>query len=443
VVKLYTHSAVTTVQGVADALTTLGLLTASTITSGGIVGISDSLGLYSYYSTFSSAMSAATSGQTIELFSDINETTNTTINLKNGVNINGNNHTYTLITTGTSNCFQDAGVAVNCSISNITIKRLGGTASSTNTLCLYITGASIVKCYSTKLVGGTTNMRCLTINNASAQVFGVYAEGYNPCITVTNGQLYDSTAKSLGGSGIQVEANGTAIKCTSYGLGADGLVSAGKIIDCVGYGSVNNGITVSAGLIQNCTGYGGGGSGLYLNALSIVALDSTGYSVGGVGILTTSTINIGLKGYSTVGYGIYLINGVLTDCIGYSTAAAGIRMENSGASISELRSCKAISTTAVAISQFNLTSGSKIFNTEAISRWNNAAGHGIALSGNNTQIVQCTVEVTNSSANCLFGVGSVSSKFANNAFAGSLTAVTSNITQSIVNTHDAQGNILI
>jgi hypothetical protein len=418
-------------------------VTGFSTSSYGIVGISNSSGLYTYYPTFGSAMSASTSGQTIELFSDINETTNTTINLKNGVNINGNNHTYTLITTGTSNCFQDAGVAVNCSISNITIKRLGGTASSTNTLCLYITGASIVKCYSTKLVGGTTNMRCLTINNASAQVFGIYAEGYNPCITVTNGQLYDSTAKSLGGSGIQVDTNGTAIKCVSYGLGADGLVSAGKIIDCIGYGSVNNGITVSTGLIQNCTGYGGGGSGLYLNGTSIVALDSTGYSVGGVGILTTSSINIGLKGYSTVGYGIYLINGVLTDSTGYSTAAAGIRMENSGASISELRSCKAISTTAVAISQFNLTSGSKIFNTEAISRWNNVAGHGIALSGNNTQIVQCTVEVTNSSANCLFGVGAVSSKFANNAFAGSLTAVTSNITQSIVNTHDAQGNILI
>ena len=91
----------------------------------------------------------------------------------------------------------------------------------------------------------------------------------------------------------------------------------------------------------------------------------------------------------------------------------------------------------------NTTSGSKIYNTEIISKWNNASGHGIILSGNNTQVVQCTIEVTNSSANCLFGLGPLTTKYANNAFAGSLTAVTSNITQGMVNTHDAQGNILI
>lgn len=449
IVKLYTQPAVTSAQGIADALTNLGLLTGSslivTASTPGPIGIANSTGSYIYYTSFSASMAAAPTGSTVEFFADITETGSITVNLRNDININGNGHTYTLNTAGTASCIIDNGVAVNCSISNITFKRLGGTASSTNTLCMHITGASIIKAYGTKLIGGATNMRCLTINNLAAQVFGVYAEGYNPSITVTNGQLYDSTAKSLAGTGIIVETNGTAIKCVSFGLGADGLVSSGNIIDCVGYGSVNNGITVSAGLIQNCTGYGGGGFGLSINGASIVAINSTGYSPSTGGVFTTSTRAIGLKGYSTSGRGIYLINGVLTDCIGYSTANHGIYIENSGATISELRSCKAISTAAAAIYQNNLTSGCKIYNTEAISRWSNASGHGIIVSGSNTEIVQCVIETTSPLANCIFPTGSsaITVKYANNVMRGANVAVNANIVQGMINTQDNQGNIII
>ena len=424
------------------SLTGANVTSAITIPSG-IFGIANTSGVYTYYATFTLAMAAAVSGQTIEMFADVTETTNISINLKDGVNINGNGHTYTLNVAGTANCIQDNAAAVNCSISNIIIKRLGGTASSVNTLCMYITGATIIKCYSTKLIGGATNMRCLTINNAGAQIFGVYAEGYNPCITVTNGQLYDTTARSLNGGGITVEANGTAIKCVGYGYGADGLVSQGKIIDCVGYGALNRGITASSGLIQNCTGYGGGDVGISIGSAA-VAINSTGYSTAGAGILIQSnTTNIGLKGYSTASYGIYNINSVLNNCNGYSTANAGIRMENAGATIAELRSCQAIATTAVAISQANLTSGCKIINTEAICRWNNAAGHGITILGNNTQVIQCVVEVTNASANCLNAASALTTKYAHNAFGVSTTPINANITQGMLNTNDLQGNITI
>ena len=417
-------------------------VTGFSTSSYGIIGVSNSSGLYTYYSTFGSAMSAATSGQTIELFSDINESTNTTINLKNGVNINGNNHTYTLITTGTSNCFQDAGVAVNCSISNIIIKRLGGTASSTDTLCLYITGASNIKAYGTKLIGGTTNMRCLTINNASAEVFGIYAEGYNPTITVTNGTLNDSTAKSLNGGGISVGASGKIVKCIGYGVNVGGVVNAGLAIDSFGYDSGVQGFS-NNGTAINCTGWSNG-SGGFICDVSSTSINCNGYSTANYGFGVNGATNVvSCKGYSTSNVGLSIVNGVLYDCLGFSTASNGIYAINAGATITELRSCKSISTSAAAINMANTTSGSKIYNTEIISKWNNASGHGIILSGNNTQVVQCTIEVTNSSANCLFGLGPLTTKYANNAFAGSLTAVTSNITQGMVNTHDAQGNILI
>jgi hypothetical protein len=118
-------------------------------------------------------------------------------------------------------------------------------------------------------------------------------------------------------------------------------------------------------------------------------------------------------------------------------------MDNSGATIGELRSCKAVSTAAPAIRQSNLTSGCKIYNTEAISRWNNVGGHGITVYGNNTEIVQCTIETTNTSANCISGSSALTVKYANNAFKGATVAVTPNITQGMINTHDNQGNIII
>lgn len=446
IVKLYAQAPVTSSQGIADALTNLGLLTGSSTifaSSGGPIGIANTSGSYTYYTSFSASMAAATAGSTVELFADITETSSVSINLKNGVNINGNGHTYTLNTAGTASCIQDNGVAVSCSISNITFTRLGGTASSTNTLCMYITGASIIKAYGTKLIGGATNMRCLTINNSGAQVFGIYAEGYNPTITVTAGQLLNSTGKSIAGQGIFVDTNGTAIDCTGYGYNSAGIQSAGKLIKCVGVDPQLIGINSSAGIVQDCTGYGMGGAGIYINSLTTVAINSTGYSTGGSGVFTVSPFTLGVKGYSTAGFGIYATNGILTDCLGYSTTTNGIYMDNSGATISELRSCKAISTAASAISQNNLTSGCKIYNTEAISRWNTSGGHGIVVYGNNTEIAQCTIETTNTSANCISGSSALTVKYANNVFKGATVAITPNITQGMINTHDNQGNIII
>ena len=409
----------------------------------GPIGIANTSGVYTYYTTLTLAMNAATSGQTIELFSDITETGNVSINLKDGVNINGNGHTYTLNSSSTANCIQDNGSAVNCSISNIIFKRLGGTASSTNTLCMYITGASIIKAIGTKLIGGATSMRCLTINNASAQVFGIYAEGYNPTITVTNGQLLDSTSKSFNGQGIYVEANGTAISCIGYGNNSAGIFSAGKILKCVGIDSGLIGINSTGGVIQDCTGYGMGGAGIYINSVTTVTTNSTGYSTAGVGVLSASPYTFGVKGYSTASFGIYLINGVLVNCLGFSTANYGIYMENSGNTISELRSCQAISTASAAIYQNNTIHNSKIIKTEAICRWNNASGHAIRLVGNNTQIVQCVCEVTNNSGNGIYAASALNAKIAHTAFIGSNTAIHANVTQTEANLQDLQGNILI
>jgi hypothetical protein len=94
-------------------------------------------------------------------------------------------------------------------------------------------------------------------------------------------------------------------------------------------------------------------------------------------------------------------------------------------------------TTAIVMVNFKNAFGNTI-----ISTYNNAAGHAVTplavsvLSNN-------TLMVTNASANCIYNAGAVSSKWANNTFVGSTTAVSANSTQLVTNTTDSQGNILM
>jgi hypothetical protein len=409
--------------------------------SAGIFGISNAAGVYTYYATLTLAMAAATSGQVIEMFADVTETGAVSVNLKTGVNINGNGHTYTLSNNGTSNCIQDNAAAVNCSISNITFKRMGGTFNAANTLCMYITGASKIKCYSTILIGGTTNLSCITINNASAEVYGIYAEGYNPTATITNGLLSDSTIKAISGNAINVASSGRIVSCVGYGIGGGGIVLNGTATDCQAYDSSAQGFLNSGGTAIDCTGQSAGANGF--TAGSGTSINCIGYSTAAYGFYSNGAVNImSCKGYSTAYAGIAMVNGIAYDSLGYSSVSHGLYASNAGA-ISEFRSCTAISLAAMAIFIDNTASGCKIYNTEIISKWNNIAGHGIKVTGANAEIINCNIEVANATANAINVASALTVKYANNAFKGATTAVNASVTQGISNISDTKGNIVI
>jgi hypothetical protein len=125
--------------GTGITATTVGNdVTVTAIGSSGIFGISNASGVYTYYATFTLAIAAAVSGQTIELFTDVAETGAVSVALKNGVNINLNGHTYEASNSGTNNSIGDNNVALTCTIFNGTIKRSGATANMFNALGLYV-----------------------------------------------------------------------------------------------------------------------------------------------------------------------------------------------------------------------------------------------------------------------------------------------------------------
>lgn len=401
----------------------------------GIFGIADSSGVYTYYSTFTLAMTAAISGQTIELFTDVTETGNVQVNLKNGVNINLNGHTYTLDNAGTANAISDNNTGVRCKIMNGIISRTNGTASQSNSCTMYIdSSASIIECEGVKFLS-TFGYAC--INEGT-----VYGGDY-----FGNWGFYNRT--------------GVAYNITGTGTTGNGLLIVGsRNVNCIGISSGTHGIATSGGSMENCQGIstGGGGYGLFAQGGSISNssfFSSASFGAGCVSSTTEffncvfrSSASAGLyaqsavmldncSGYSTASYGLWAFNAtsIIKNSTGYSTANNGIR---AGSAV-ELHNCTAQSTSAAALHTAN-----KVYSCNIMSTWNNAAGH--AITGDSTaysEVFNCYLQVTNASANCLHYGSAINVKFGANVYKGATTPVNANITQTQANAPDTYGNILI
>jgi hypothetical protein len=406
----------------------------------GVWGISNTSGVYTFYTTLTLAMAAATSGQTIELFADVTETSAVTITLKNGVNFNFNGHTYTLNNANTVNALQDNGVAVNCTIFNGSILRTGGAGYA-----LSVTGASLIRGDKFNLLGATGGQyNCLSINNANAAVYNMFCRNSAGFGTIINaGSLYDSvciglngvglytaglvsncTAVGNGASSLQIVAGGRAIKCIAYN-GTTAIENSGTAIDCVAYSTTGIAMTIQ-----------GGSTSLNCSAFSTA---STGLNSNGNGTIENC------RGFSTAGIGIAMINGGIDSCIAYSATSNAITTTNSGGATSKIVNSHAISIAAAAISAANANAGSTIHKTMVECYWSNAGGHAVIASsaGANLEVVQCFLRTLNTSANAINSTVAKTVNYSQNAYKGMTTPINANITQGITNTEDNQGNILI
>ena len=163
-----------------------GFTTGSTSTSYGIFGISDSLGEYTYYSTLQSAINAASSGDVIQMFTNVIESSPVTVILKDGVDLNMNGYTYTLDSNSTDHCLTDNNVTVNCKIYNGNIVRSNVTyVNDTTSLCLYVQNISTV----IETVGVYFISQATTGINNNGTVRGALVESYTRGI-VNSGKLY-------------------------------------------------------------------------------------------------------------------------------------------------------------------------------------------------------------------------------------------------------------
>lgn len=403
----------------------LGVTSWTTVGATGLFGIADSTGTYTYYTTLTLAMAAATSGQTIEFFTDYTETGNVTIQLKNGVHINGNGHTYThSYAAGNSNTFVNTSGVISCVISNLRVIRTGRANGTTGDLVIYTNQYSEILFENVYVES--------TYGNAV-----VFESGVTSTYKAMQGSLY---AKAYLGAIISYQhIEGLKGESTTNGIGvsvSSGLGGSPKATNCIGISVSGKGMMVSSnasggGGGYNCVGQSISGQGMtngpYYNCTAISVSGPAGETIQGA--YNCSFI-------SSSGFGCDGISGSNNTLI--SASGAGVY----GFFGFSLYNSYVYSSGNVGAS----TRGSILSNCVVITDWNNAGGHSVSEWYNSSigKTLNCHLKVANASANCIASPsGALNMKYASNVFEGATTPVNANITQAITNTEDNQGNILI
>jgi hypothetical protein len=396
----------------------------------GVCGIPDSSGTYTFYATLSLAITAASSGQTIEVFADITETGAVQLNLKNGVNINFNGHTYTLNNAGTSDCISDNNTAVSCKLMNGRVIRTGGTISETNSCTLYIDSTTtVLECIGMKFES-TFGYACIN----EGTVYGGEYLGLTG-FYCRSGIAYNIIGRGTTSRGLRNLA--TIINGIGISTSSDGIYSSGQMVNCNGYSSGGYGAYIEGGSCRNCSFYSSSSFGLGDFATTYF-LNCSAYSSASAAWFSQSSSSYdNCSAYSTASYGFYMTSGGnLKNCNGTSTANNGIRAINSGVKI---LGGVYQSTAAASVYTYG-----KIYGAVIICTWNNASGHCVTgASTSYSEVFNCTLEVTNASANCLHYGSAINVKFGANVFKGASTSVNANITQTQANAPDTYGNIVI
>jgi hypothetical protein len=372
-------------------------------------------------------MAAATAGQTIEMFADVVETGAVTVTLKNGVNINGNGHTYTLNNSGLNHALSAANsVTTSCNIINLNVVRTGSTGSVFDSSCLIlgINGSGVINCSGSTFRNSGSGSGILynsssihEINNAVA--YATTAFGAIGIFTNVGAKLNNSIGYGTSG--------GTGIRCHN----------GGDIQNCTGVSDSGTGIYGLGGNHSNSVGISASGAGFFSAAISI---NCVGRSTSGVGFdIQSATSMINCVGMSVSGVGLYVLAAYTYNCTGISASSRGLQL---------LSGAVAYNTTSRSTSSYSVFANSllsEIYNSTIISNWNNAGG--IGISSNTTVIpsiiLNSTFLLSNAGAPYLFNntaAQAVSTR--GNTYKGG-GAYSVLITQAIVAVEDSQGNIFL
>lgn len=388
----------------------------------GIYGISNGSGVYTYYTTLTLAMTAATSGQVIEMFGDVVETTAVTIDLKDGVSINGNGHSYKSSYSATSINMFTILTTATFTISNMRIERTGGVG---NVLKHSTSGTLFL------------NNTFIVSNDSNAVIYT------------------DSTSGTIdGGIILNTSATGSGIFCVYYVklLNVKSIVSgsgSGYVTDnytayfynCYGQSNSGTGINTVTSTLVACIGVSTSGFGIRQGSSSSITRNCNGSSTTGTGLLTAGpTYNS--TGTSVSGYGIDATGGIeIVNCVGMSSSSVGLY--NTYGSVS-LINVTAISSTNVGAAQ-DLSYAEprlRVENCYFWSKWDNASGRAffIGPSVYPAVISGTTLRCANATANNIFSSSTISFKIFKNIYIGG-AGNSASITNSMVNTEDTFGNI--
>lgn len=398
-----------------------GLVWAGIGGSSGLLGISDNTGKYTYYATIELALSAATSGDIIEQFTNISVIGTTTINLVDGVTWQMNGYEYKNTDAGQVRMFTLPSNS-KFKIFNGNITRNGGGAGNSNTT-LYNNQSS-----STLIATGTTFK---SVNSSSI---------FTSCKVIDGLYISENNTYNM------VNINGIHINVRAEGQGQNYHNGANVRIYNSYYSSTGNSNYISSGAIAynsvfiSSASYGG-----YFSGHSNEAYNCSFKSTANIGVVLSGTsstsfnklFNCSVK--STGGKGIDMFGYTeVYNCIFNSSVHIGLNIRNSA---------KAYNSTSISLANKAIsgTADFTLIDCTAKSFFDNSTGHAIEAYTTNTSftIVGGYAETVNSSANGLNIASTTNGRWAGIKFKGMSTAVVFTNANQMINTPDAYGNILI
>lgn len=380
---------------------TLKKILVSSLGSSGKLAIYDSNGVPTFYSTLTSAFTAATSGQTIHFLTSLTETLTTALTIPFGVNVNLNGNTLTFAQPNANSSIEtSASVGYVGQFINGTVTR----SSGSGIIFSVLNTASDVQIDFSGLV---------TKDYSGGQHFVSAKAETEPkfknltCIATTNNPVSGATVvenftvKTTSGYCFE---NITAIKCTA---------------------STTSGRCYSSATTINSIGYSTSGTVYF----SSNCYNSFGSSSSGIAFRDCTTVSC--YGYSNSSWANYLgIKVELSKMYSVSNNAISGNPEISNSLL--------ISDSSYPL---NVGNGCKINNNRIICNWNSSAARGIIM-GTGCEISHNTIRMANvSSYGIAFGAGESSYGTLNSA-AGCAGVYHPGHTQLTVNVADAQGNIL-
>jgi hypothetical protein len=374
--------------------------------SSGIWGIANASGVYTYYATYQLAVASATAGQTIELFTEISETTNSYI-LKDGVNINGNGHTITFTNTGHS--VTDNAIAVSCSIYDLTIVRTDSTYYG-----LYIDNNS------SKINGNNS----LNIKNANTSGKGIYLDGecFGVNVECANSVLGNQPTSNLYNFSVKSFGTGFGVYFSNYGYCSNGVIESTSTADNALSGALyGSNLKIKSNGFRAVGLTGGNITNSYIKSLTSLGVVTSGFKISNCYIESNG-------GYAVDG-------GEYENCTIVSTTSLAVRCN-----VTYLYNCKVTTLLNACCGAPN--NSLYAYSTTFQCKWNNASGHGTNSLVAST-IVDCNFIITNASAYAIYSDNVTSVVMYGNKIKGTTNFKNANITQSQTNTADAQGNIIL
>lgn len=395
----------------------------------GKVAIFDSEGLPIFYDTLIDAITAASSGDVVEIFADLVEEG---IDMKDGVKINGNGHS---ITGSAGDSIFKANTTSSYTISNLVLK-----TSDADNSCFINGGTAILNAIFENVIfendlGNTLNILCSNTNIKG----GVSKKGtcYN------SGILLNHTSYPLGAF-IGIDNLGILDSCNVYSMDVASSnysikSSGGKVKGCTAYNLNNTAIYSLAAICENTNGYSENGDGIYADQPGKL-INCIGVTLDGIGINALLGVYL-YKCYGTSDTACGLLGQYIFGCFGFGDI--GITL-STGVDPLEGKLYDSIGHGVFRGATIDSVGYVKIKRNIFIALTVDTDVQTLELLGITAEchIISNDMEAIDGSAYAIYSLVSVNAKITGNTF-DSPNGIHANVTQIEIRTADAQGNTFI